>query len=148
MASNYDFLLERYKFILAQKQTLNRNTFVAISIYQASFALIVYAQFTVLTRFYEGSVSAHLAATGSALLLGFLFILSFFLIALIAGGIASWLNYRSDEADIEREMFGRSRRPATLSDAFKWYESYVLLAILFLFVTYCFVYFILIRSVF
>ena len=48
--------------------------------------------------------------------------------ALIIGGVLAWLGYRKDENDIELIVVGVSRGHPRLRDAYKWYESYILLA--------------------
>jgi len=129
-AENETFLIERYKYILDQKKQLNATSFKVVSIYQAGLALILGGCYKVVVAEQAGDIAEAAAAWFlSGLLLAF-GILTSFSVMMICSGIAAWFAYRKDEASIELQMLGVSRPLPRLRDVFRWYETYILFAVI------------------
>nr|AVJ40384.1 hypothetical protein CLM75_24710 [Pseudomonas lurida] len=133
MADKQDFTLERYKYILERKQSLNEATFKIAAIYQVIIVALGLAQFNVIAMTSSKSITLSTAEFASTCLLCMLAILTLLIIALLLGGIFSWLKYRSDERNIEIQIFGKSREPTSISNIFRWYETYIALIVILVF---------------
>lgn len=130
------YLLERYKYVLDQKKELNKTTFMIAAFYQAVLVAILAAQFSIVKSVADRSLSNELARIGSWGLFWCTVAVSAICIATLLGGLFAWLNYRSDEAEIEAIAFGKSRNPVRVRDALRWYESYVMLSMCFIVLSY------------
>lgn len=120
--------LERYKYILDQKKNLNERTFKIASIYQVLMIAIASAQFTIISDASAGRLDKGVATDASWGLFVIFSLVTTLMIALIVGGICAWFGYRKDENEIELLIAGTSREMPKLGDAFKWYESYLIVA--------------------
>lgn len=123
-----ELVVERYKYILDQKRDLNERTFKIVAIYQAVVLAIAVGQFQVSSDTARTSLKPETAIVATWSLFAIFAFISVFSAVLIIGGIAAWLNYRRDEANIEIDVLGCSRPAPRFRDAFKWYETYILLA--------------------
>lgn len=130
MHNDQEFKLERYKYILAQKRSLNSKTFKVVAIYQALIGALGLAQFNVMSMLHKKSISLEIAFFSSQCLLVMLVVLTTFILFLLVGGIFSWLNYRDDEKEIEMEVFGKSRGVLSLKSIFWWYETYIIVIVI------------------
>ncbi|WP_146604498.1 hypothetical protein [Rhodoplanes roseus] len=81
------FLLERYKYILSQKQKLNDVTFKIVAVFQAGVALIGSGQFAIIAAFADKKISSQIAWVGSVMLVVMSGMLSVFSLSLLAGGV-------------------------------------------------------------
>jgi hypothetical protein len=125
-----EFLLEKYKYVLEQKRSLNEATFKILSVYQVVIVGLVYAQYVILNQLFEKKISKIVAEVGSNALLFSSIFLSIFCAMMIAVGIASWIEYKKDEARIESGTDEPGESSIKLKDFFRWYETYFLLLIL------------------
>jgi hypothetical protein len=123
------FLLERYKYVLSQKQSLNAATLQIMTIYQAGLVLVVSGQFAIVAAV-PTKLDRDIARVGSFVLLGFVSALSIFALVLLGTGIGAWLAYRKEEAEIEHDVLGASRPTPTVWNAITWYETYFALGII------------------
>jgi len=135
---NNEFTLERFRYILDQKKNINNNTFKIVAFYQAFALAIGGAQFSIFRYVFDKSINLQIAQSASFALFIISCLISFFSVLLIICGIASWINYREEEHEIDSK-FGKSMRdlPGKWS-WLKWYESYIVIAILFSQVAYGF----------
>lgn len=124
------FLLERYKYILDQKKNLNLNTFKIISYYQVFMAGIAIGQFHLIKDSESNGIGEKIAVLGSWGLFALATMVSLVCCLMIFSGIASWIDYRRDEADIEAGKLGSGRKAPDLADALSWYETYILALII------------------
>jgi uncharacterized iron-regulated membrane protein len=130
MSDSNNFLLERYKYILARKQALNEATFKIAAIYQAVLLALGLAQFNVIAMLNAKSISLEIAKFASLSIQIMLVTLTVLILSLLVGGILSWLKYRKDEGNIDLAIMGVSRMPVKLSSALRWYETYIAITIL------------------
>lgn len=122
------FLLERYKYILKQKQDLNERTFKISAVYQATIVLVCSAQYKILLDIQKADISYENGKSFSWACFAILCTASAYYLALIIGGLLAWLKYRRDEASIEEKVFGSGRAAPSVRDFMRWYESYLLTA--------------------
>ena len=130
------FLLERYKYVLSQKQGLNGATLQIITIYQTGLALVVSGQFAIVAAVVAAKLDPGVARAGSFALFGLMSVLSTFSLLLLVSGVGAWLGYRREEAQIEREVFNVSRPAPNLKSAITWYETYFGIAIIAIYISY------------
>lgn len=125
-----DFVLERYKYVLEQKRSLNRNTFLVVSIYQGVLALVVAANYQLWVALTDARVSVEFVSMAANGLLLLLWVVAVFSLSVLVSGVASWLGYRKEESLIEEGYLGTSRPLPRLRNAFRWYETYVAIGII------------------
>ena len=123
------FILERYRYVLSQKQHLNSASLQILTVYQTGLAVVVSGQFGILAAT-GSSLDVGLARAGSIALLFLMYIISIFSLLLLMSGISAWLSYREEEAEIERQILTVSRRHPRWQDAVSWFETYFGLAII------------------
>lgn len=133
MYNKENFKLEKYKYVLARKQSLNEATFKITAIYQVAIAALGLAQYNVIAMLKANSITLEVALLSSLCLIVMLAILTVLIVALLIGGILAWLKYRNDESEIERDVFGQSRAPVKLTSSLTWYETYIILTVLLVF---------------
>lgn len=126
------FALERYRYVLQQIQAVNENTHRFLAIYQTLATALVGAALALFVGYRKWEVAPDVARSGVIGLLVLTTMVAAFTATLVAVGAAAWLDYRNEECDITDEMVGpgfRKRpRPGNL---LRWYETYVLLFIIF-----------------
>jgi hypothetical protein len=118
-------LLERYKYVIDQKKRLNETTFKIAAFYQSIVLVILAAQFRILELSQKSEIDVELASLGTWGLFGAAFALTTLSILLLAGGIASWFDYRKDEVILEQQLGGRARDPGSFKGILRWYETYI-----------------------
>jgi hypothetical protein len=118
-------LLERYKYIIDQKKRLNDATFKIAAFYQAVTLVIFGAQFKILETAQKQEISDDLARLGSWGLFWSSVGLTFVSLLLMIGGVGAWLDYRREEALMETEFAGLSRKAPSLKALLRWYETYI-----------------------
>lgn len=130
MANQEIFKLERYKYILARKQSLNEATFKITAIYQVVIAALAISQYNVIVMLKSKSISYDIAQFSSICLFFMLAILTVLIVALLVGGVFAWLKYRRDEQEMEIDVFGISRARVGFFNIFSWYETYIVITVL------------------
>lgn len=125
-----EFLLEKYRYILSQKQALNEKTFKIVTFYQSIISLIFAAQFSVLYFFDRSEITKKLALFASESLVWITSIISILSALLLIGGITAWIRYGADGSEIETATLGKRSPVFKKSNIFSWYEIYVIFAIL------------------
>jgi hypothetical protein len=141
MCNQEAFKLEKYKYILARKQSLNEATFKITAIYQVAIAALGLAQYNIIAMLKADSITFEVASLSSLCLILMLTILTILIVALLIGGILAWLKYRRDESDIEQGVFGKSRSPVKLKSIFTWYETYIVITVIMVFSLWLWTYF-------
>jgi len=122
------FLLERYKYILEQKRSLNAATFKIVSILQLIVAAVATANFSIIKAVQSGEIDSDAARLAVLFcFVGSIFVILACLLSLV-GGLASWLKYRRDEAAVEMQVHGAARPAPNFASIFRWYETYIILA--------------------
>lgn len=134
MSVDNPFLLEKYKYILARKQALNEATFKIAATYQTLVIALGVAEYTIISQLNEKKINIALATYATLTTYTLLSILTSFVILLLAGGVKSWLKYRKDEALVELEAMGKTKEPVKPIDIFRWYETYIILVVLIIFI--------------
>jgi hypothetical protein len=134
--SDNPYMLERYKYILEQKRQINGVTFKIAAFFQTVMIVLLGAQFQVIRQVTEGSLNIELARVASWGLFWITFGVSALSLAILAGGIFTWLDYKADEARIEEGTMGEVRTTPTFRSIFRWYETYMIIGIISVVVAY------------
>ncbi|WP_152031529.1 hypothetical protein [Pseudomonas putida] len=122
-----EIMLEKYKYILSQKQALNEATFKIVAVYQALVLALAAGQYTVLTTYENAPLKPVWALSVTYMLLGMYVTVSLLIVALLVGGIFSWKGYRKDESVIELQVYGVGKESIKLKSVWCWYETYLVL---------------------
>jgi H+/Cl- antiporter ClcA len=123
--------LERYKYVLKQKQFLNDTTFKITTIYQAGLAVLVAGQYAVVaTAKSSPNFDRDVARAGSEILLGLMIVLSVFTLFLLGSGAAAWQSYDKEEKEFEKDVFVREQSEQNIKRVFRWYETYIAVAVI------------------
>jgi hypothetical protein len=127
-----DFHLERYKHILHQLTAANENVYRFLSIYQALATGLVGGAVILFVSYRRWNISVDVARAGIIGLLVLVTLVAAFTTLLIFIGIRVWLDYRREECDLLDEAVrpGFRERPR-VRNFYRWYETYVLVFILF-----------------
>lgn len=133
--------IERYKYLLAQRQHLNDATFKIASVFQVIFLTLCSAQYALILEVLDKKIKAEFALDASTFLLWVTLLVSAMTVILLIGGMASWLNNRNEESGI-LEQIGQEGRPAiVLKSVFAWYEIYIIATIVILGAAYTIAYY-------
>lgn len=124
------FLIERYKYVLEQKRTLNEKTFKIVSLFQVVIAAIAAGNYEVIKSTQGGEISSATAILAIHILYGGFLIATIACLSLLVGGIVSWLDYRTDESRIEAYVHGNPKSKIKLTAPLRWYETYIALTML------------------
>lgn len=135
------FLIERYKYILSRKQSLNETTFKVAAIYQVVIIALAIAQFNIIQMRSAHTITFIESQFYTNCLMIMLTILTFLIISLLLGGVFAWLKYRKEESNIEFEAFGQSRGLAKFSNIFRWYETYIAIIVIIVYISALWAYF-------
>ena len=125
-----DSLLERYKYILAQKQALNKTSFRVASIFQTLYIGMVTVALQTVKSAYQRFIPPEAAREGLMALSVASLVIACFCVFLLVSGISSWIKYRRDEFNVEQAVGIESRPLPQWKDAFRWYESYLILGVI------------------
>lgn len=126
-------LVERYKYILDQKKSFFSATFKILTLYQAVLLAVSALQFRIIEKFLDGSVDASLAAISTWSIYWMHSILAFTCIASLVSGIISWLRYKKDEYEIEKQFSIEEKVPTggrSYLKALSWFESWIMVGII------------------
>ena len=121
--------LERYKYVLEQKKGLNERTFKIVTIYQAIVLALAGAQFKIMAELADNKLDSALASDATWILFGIFVFISTTTVALLGGGLAAWMGYKRDEASIISYSIGNDDNMPFIKKIFRWYETYLILAI-------------------
>ncbi|OJG00397.1 hypothetical protein AX761_24655 [Rhizobium sp. 58] len=102
-------LLERYKYVIDQKKRLNDATFKVAAFYQSILLVILAAQFRILELSQKSEINLGLTTLGPWGLFWAAFALTTLSLLLLAGGVASWFDYRKEEVLLEQQLGGKAR---------------------------------------
>lgn len=119
-------LIERYKYILLNRNQLNNNTFKIITLYQ----IILFGTFTAFYNIYQSKLVSSIKKIYCDTLMLLFFLSSLILVMVLLGGILSWLDSRRDEIQILVRVSNYKKEKISWQSIFKWYETYITFAIL------------------
>lgn len=120
----HDYKLERYKFLLQQISFLNENAFRTLTLYQTLAAGILGAGVGLFVGRSELGIDAATARLGLRALIGLLGLVTLFVVLSIGAGVASWVDYRKEEADLlDAEIAPGFRERPKLGNLWRWYET-------------------------
>lgn len=124
------FLLEKYKYILSRKNSLNDKTFKIIAFYQVVVFSLFVSFYSVFTSFKKGAYDYDLALMFSNCIFFFFVVLSLYVTFMLISGVKSWLKYRGDEDEINNVVFGKSRDKIKFINFLFWYETYIIISVI------------------
>jgi hypothetical protein len=122
--------IERYKYVLSQKQKLNDNTFKILALYQALCIALVSGIYVVYTAIEKDEISSRDGAGFLWAIVGLFELVSVFTIMGLAAGIRAWVGYRTDEIEIEAGSGLEPRAKPSIRSVFGWYETYFILFVM------------------
>jgi len=121
-------VVERYKYILQQIQTVNENVYRFFAIFQTLMTAIVTGALALFVGYSTWGISADTARLGIRGLLFLASIVAAFTVLLVLVGVLSWLDYRRDECELTVKYFEVGfRSPPRLRNFYRWYETYIIL---------------------
>jgi hypothetical protein len=125
------FALERYRYILQQIHTVNENLYRFLALYQTLATALVGAAVALFVGYRQWGVDAATARRGVIGLLSLTTVVAVFTAVLVTIGAFAWFDYRNEECDLTDSLVhpGFRARPRK-GNAFRWYETYVVLFIL------------------
>jgi energy-coupling factor transporter transmembrane protein EcfT len=121
--------IERYKYVLEQKRSLNQNTFTILTIFQGGAAVLVAAQYSVCVELLKTPATKHVAFVASCVVITLFVLLGVFSIIFIVGGISNWFRYKNEQSNIETEIFEIPSQSSKNLNLLTWYETYVIAVI-------------------
>lgn len=125
MSNQSAFQLERYKYILLRKQSLNEATFKIATIYQVIAVGLGIAQYNVFASYQAKTIDKFLLCSATIMLLVFFVMLTLLIFSMLIGGVFAWLKYRREEAELEEKVFNQSSGNVSAKSVFRWYETYL-----------------------
>lgn len=124
-------VVERYKYILQQINSVNENVYRFLAIFQTLVTAIVTAALVLFVSYSKWKIAPATAQTGIQAALILVTVIACFTVLLIVIGVVSWFDYRCEECDLTAKYFAadfRSRPQAR--NFYRWYETYILLFVL------------------
>ena len=124
-------VVERYKYILQQINSVNENVYRFLAIFQTLVTAIVTAALILFVSYSKWRIAPVTAQTGIQAALMLVTVIACFTVLLIVIGVVSWFDYRCEECDLTAKYFAadfRSRPQAR--NFYRWYETYILLFVL------------------
>ena len=123
------FLLERYKYVLEQKRSLNSVSLQIVAIFQAGLILVTTGAFSLSASVRMHTADVRTVRLGLNALCGVLLVVSFFCLLLLFSGISAWSSYKREERDIEARYEIFSSAPLPPGSIWRWFETYIVLGI-------------------
>ncbi len=124
------FLLEKYKYVLEQKRSLNETTFKIVSLFQLVIAALAAGDYEVVKSAQSAVLSPATARLAIHVLYGGFLLATLACLCLLIGGIVSWVDYRSEESDIELAVHVVGRAKVRILSSLRWYETYIIVMML------------------
>jgi hypothetical protein len=125
-----EFGLERYRYILAQINTVNENVYRFLAIYQAIASATVTAGLALFVGYRGWKIDVSVARTGVIGLACLETVVALFTMLLIFIGVLAWLDYRREECELTDKLVRMGfRQQPRIGNFFRWYETYIILFI-------------------
>src|SRR5262245_15810361 len=99
-ATEVQFAIERYKYILGQINTVNENVYRFLAIYQTLAVTLVSGALVLFVGYRKWGIHPSTARVGIIGLLSLTTVIAGFVIMLIIAGLRSWLDYRREECSL------------------------------------------------
>jgi hypothetical protein len=120
----HPMIMQRYKYVLSQKQSLNEKSFKVLGLYQTLCVALGAGSYVAYSAGEAGELSASAARLFLYLIFAVFEFVSLFAILSLLSGVVAWVSYKQDELDLEVSN-GLPKRPGVhLGDFWRWYESY------------------------
>ncbi|MGX0954494.1 heme/copper-type cytochrome/quinol oxidase subunit 2 [Pseudomonas viridiflava] len=129
MSNSLSIELERYKYILARKQSLNEATFKIAAIYQVIIVGLGIGQYNVMVALQSRTIDQFTALSATIMLAVFIAMLSSLIISLLIGGVFAWLKYRREETQILSTAANIDKDAVSFWSIFRWYETYLVIVV-------------------
>lgn len=124
-------VVERYKYILQQINSVNENVYRFLAIFQTLVTAIVTAALVLFVSYSKWKIAPATARTGIQGALILVTVIACFTILLIVIGVASWLDYRREEIELTARYFAPGfRSQPKIRNFYRWYETYIILFVL------------------
>ena len=123
-------IIERYKFLNTEIHILNENAEKNLRFFQVIVTAIFGGGISLLISWENINISPVITFFVVRGLEGLIILLSLFIAFSMIASIASWFDYRKEETELlNRYVESRFREKPTILNAFRWYESYVIIFI-------------------
>ena len=123
-----DLVLEKYRYVLEQKRSLNDKTFALLSVYQSIFGLACGGLAVIfMGDGVKNSEKKEVAIDALILAVCGVGVLT---VLLLVCGIISWKRYKSQQIRIEEAVNGVKISQSSRYDLFRWYETYIIIAVI------------------
>lgn len=119
--------IERYKYILGEIRSLNDNFHRFLAIFQTLATTIIGGGIAFMATWENMNLSPEVAISILRSLEGLLILLTVFIVLSLIAGMASWYDYRVEEADLLNEIKKGIRSYPKLKNFWRWSETYLLL---------------------
>jgi hypothetical protein len=119
--------IERYKYILGEIRSLNENFHRFLAIFQTLTTTIIGGGVAFMATWENLSISPEIAISILRSLEGLLILLTLFIVLSIIAGMASWYDYRVEEADLLNKIKRGLRNYPKVRNFWRWGETYLLL---------------------
>ena len=130
VASQDDFVLERYKYILQQIHAINENVYRFLAVYQSLAVTIIGGGLALYVGYRGWHIPTSVARTGIIGLMWLVTIVAAFAVLLIIMGMVNWWDYRKEECELtDAAVRPGFRKPPQLQNLLRWYETYIVLFI-------------------
>lgn len=132
-----EFRLERYKYVLQEIRSLNKNTHKYLTLFQTLTTLIIGGGVSVFVGWKNlaiGAAVAKAAINGSLILL---VVLGLFVLISIVSGIISWFDYRNEEVELLDQIQPGFRKKPKLGNLWRWNETYMVLFVIVVVIFMC-----------
>lgn len=129
-ATEEEFALERYKYILRQISTVNENVYRFLAIYQTLATALVGGALALFVGYRKWGIEASVARAGMIGLMLLTTVIAAFAILLIITGVLNWWDYRKEECELtDAAVRPGFRGPPQKGNFLRWYETYIVLFI-------------------
>lgn len=126
-SKSVDFKLEKYKYILQQRQALNENIHKYLTLFQTLITGIAGACVAIFAGWKELKIDAAVAITSIRGLMWLLIILALFVVMSILSTVFSWFDNREKEVSLlNSEVSEGYESPPSWKSVWRWHETYFL----------------------
>lgn len=125
------FRLERLKYVLSQQKFLNEHSHKYVAIFQTTVTAIIVSAVAVFMSWKSLSISVEIAKSALRALELLLVAVGAFLVIVVVTNVASWWDYRRDEAKLMNAVVGDGFRDLpSAKGVWRWFETWLLILVL------------------
>jgi hypothetical protein len=120
-------VLERYRYLQSQITSTNEATYRYLTLYQTLTTAVVSGGLALFVGYKDWQIAGGTAKNGLIGLLILETIIACFTCLLLAAGVASWFDYRREEAELLNGYLASNfREQPSFRNFYRWYETYII----------------------